>query len=77
MHLLLQLRNRGALSDDGNIAKDKNESGVITDDEIVAQCFIFFSAGFDTSSATMAFAVYELAKRPDIQEKIREEIRQV
>lgn len=33
-----------------------------TDDEIIAQCFLFFLAGFDTSSTILSF----LATHPDI-----------
>nr|WDY85976.1 cytochrome P450 6DF3 [Pagiophloeus tsushimanus] len=77
MHLLLQLRNRGVLSDDGKLTRGSNEQGILTDDEVVAQCFLFFAAGFDTSSTTMAFTLFELAKNPDIQEKMRKEISQV
>lgn len=46
----------------------------MTDELIVAQAFIFFIAGFETSSTTMSHALYELALNPQIQDKLREEI---
>lgn len=48
-----------------------------TDDEIVAQCFLFFAAGFETVSTLMSFMSYELAINLDIQQKVYEEIRNV
>ena len=42
----------------------------------MAQSAIFFVAGLETSSVTMCFTLMELAKNPDIQRKVREEIRQ-
>ncbi|KAJ8932740.1 hypothetical protein NQ314_014437 [Rhamnusium bicolor] len=42
-----------------------------------AQSFVFFIAGFETSSTTMTFALFELATHPEIQKKVREEINTV
>ncbi|EDV56368.1 uncharacterized protein Dere_GG20257 [Drosophila erecta] len=43
-------------------------------DFLVAQAGVFFSAGFETSSSTMSFALYELAKHPEMQHRLRKEI---
>ncbi|XP_055852792.1 cytochrome P450 6a8-like [Episyrphus balteatus] len=59
MNLLLEIKHSG-------------ESMSI--EEIAAQVFIFFLAGSETSSTTMGHALYELAKNPEIQDKLREEI---
>lgn len=47
-----------------------------TDNELMAQAFIFFLAGFDTVATAGSFIAYELALNPDCQEKLREEIGQ-
>lgn len=49
----------------------------LTMEQIAAQCFVFFLAGYETSSTTMTFCIYELVHNPEIQEKVREEINSV
>lgn len=54
-----------------------NSNDPFTFEQIVAQVFVFFVAGLDTSSITMQFALYELARHPEIQEKARRHIGEV
>lgn len=46
-----------------------------TDNELIAQCFIFFLAGFESSSLIMAALSYEIAIQPEIQERLYAEIK--
>lgn len=46
-----------------------------TDKQIVAQCFLFFLGGFDTSSNLLTTLAYELTANPDIQQRLYEEIK--
>lgn len=42
--------------------------------ELAAQAWVFYAAGFETSSSTMSFCMYELARNPECQRKVQEEI---
>nr|BAI77926.1 cytochrome P450 [Culex quinquefasciatus] len=71
MKLLLEIRDQGTFSDAPNSAGEG-----LTMRELAAQCFVFFLAGFETSSSTMTFCLYELALNPDVQYRLRKEIKE-
>ena len=54
------------------------ETGATMDDELLrAQVFTFMLAGHETTSVSMMWTLYELARHPDIAEQVREEIQSV
>ncbi|KAG5339509.1 CP6K1 protein, partial [Acromyrmex charruanus] len=65
--ILLELKNNNNNDQD---LKDFTFDG----DDLLAQAASFFSAGFETSSTTTTFALYELAMQPEIQNTLRKEI---
>lgn len=44
-------------------------------DELAAEAFLVYTAGYETSSALISFTLYELALNLDIQKQLREEIK--
>lgn len=69
LNLLVQLMDNNSLDDTNDADQDK-----LSLIQARAQAFIFFLGGFETSSSTMTYLLYEIAQYPDIQEKLHEEI---
>ncbi|XP_001358028.1 probable cytochrome P450 9f2 [Drosophila pseudoobscura] len=64
----------------GLFQTEKTKTTVIrewSDRDIVAQCFVFFFAGFETSAVLMCFTAQELMENEDVQQKLYEEVQQV
>lgn len=80
---LIDLKDHGYVSLDKD-SRDEIESrkeqksnkslSRLTIDDIAAQSFIFFGAGYETSSSTMTFCLFELSRNKTIQKKVQEEI---
>lgn len=77
IQLLLQIKKNKNLVDSENIDSNEEASSALTVDELAAQAFIFYLAGFETSSTATSYVMYELALNQEIQDKVRKEIRDV
>ena len=51
------------------------ESGAFSEDNLVDQMMTFLAAGHETTASAMVWAVYLLCLHPEIQSRLREEIR--
>lgn len=56
------------------LLKLKNDENQLTVEELAAQCFVFFMAGFETSSTAMSYALFELAQNQEIQQRARQSV---
>ena len=46
----------------------------LSNDEILSQAFLFLIAGSETTATTLTYVAYQLARNPEIQTKLYEEI---
>ncbi|XP_062611389.1 cytochrome P450 3A24-like, partial [Saccostrea cucullata] len=54
--------------------QETDEKRGLTSTEIIANCLLFFFAGYETTASTLSFLVYLLAVHPDIQQRVYNEI---
>lgn len=80
-HDYLQLLlNAHKLKDDGEDAKPDEGKVVkkaLTDEEVVANAFMFFVGGYSTTNNTLSYFAYLVATHPEVQDKVIEEVDQV
>ncbi|GBP17668.1 Cytochrome P450 6B7 [Eumeta japonica] len=79
IEMVLSFYNKKCITGDSlkNLKSDERlKVDLEVDDElVVAQCFIFFAAGYETSATTSSYTLYELAKDQESQERARQEVR--
>jgi len=83
MQLLIQLKNQGYLTADKGATQSTEEENKNQDlkklsyEDLAANALLFFIAGFETSSSTLSFCIFEVARNQEIQRKVQEEIDKV
>ncbi|CAL1277731.1 unnamed protein product [Larinioides sclopetarius] len=63
----------GEVSIDHQVFKGVSKKN-LSINELVAQCVIFFLAGYDTTASTLSFITYALALHPEVQEKVYKDL---
>lgn len=79
LDLIIQLMKNGYVEADdekrfdpvNNISKETEKLNTL---EAAAQAYVFYLAGFETTSTTVTYCLYEMAFNQDIQRKLQEEI---
>ncbi|KAG4436975.1 hypothetical protein IFR05_007545 [Cadophora sp. M221] len=74
------IRHKQSLAEKGqhmglDIISVAMESGDLTDDELANQIMTFLAAGHETTASALTWTTYLMCKHPDIQTRLREEIR--
>ncbi|XP_013174121.1 PREDICTED: cytochrome P450 6B5-like [Papilio xuthus] len=77
MDLILELRQNKTIESYKRNDNEDVKTLEVTDSIIAAQTFVFYAAGYETSASTMTHLFYELAKNPDVQDKLITEIKEV
>ncbi|KAH8269598.1 hypothetical protein KR018_010034, partial [Drosophila ironensis] len=74
IHLLLEAQRQ--FKKDQETAKEEGpeDRAEFNDDDLLAQCLLFFTAGFETVSTCLSFTSYELMVNPEVQDKLYEEV---
>ncbi|XP_069161840.1 cytochrome P450 3A4-like [Procambarus clarkii] len=54
--------------------KERSQHKLLTDDEIIANAWVFLLGGFETTANTLTYTTYLIATHPEVQERLYEEL---
>lgn len=75
IHLLMEAQRQFKAEQEGSAeSAAQQDKAEFNDDDLLAQCLLFFSAGFETVATCLSFTSYELMMNPEVQEKLLAEI---
>lgn len=74
INMLMEARG---IAIDENVSENLKSPQDWTDIEIVAQCFLFFLGGFETTATLLSFTAHEIMENPDVQNKLVQEITEI
>ncbi|XP_053965013.1 probable cytochrome P450 9h1 isoform X1 [Anastrepha ludens] len=70
IHLLMEAKQHY----EANKASMQGDHAEFTNEDLLAQCMLFFAAGFDTVSACLCFTAHELLENSVVQDRLYDEI---
>jgi cytochrome P450 family 6 len=50
---------------------------ILDEKTMLANAFVFFLAGFETTASTLSYCLFELSRNPDVQEKLHDQVKSV
>lgn len=54
--------------------RSRSSNQLLTDDEIIANAWVFLLGGFETTANALTYCAYLIATHPDVQEKLHQEL---
>ncbi|XP_020800979.1 cytochrome P450 9c1 [Drosophila serrata] len=77
IHLLMEAQRQFQKDQEaakGDASASKEQHAEFNDEDLLAQCLLFFAAGFETVATCLSFTCHELLANPEVQQKLYEEI---
>lgn len=75
LQFIIELLNMNKSNDNNNNDKDDNfDNNAVTIEQCAGQLALFYLAGFDTTSSTIAYCLYELARNKELMKRLQDDI---